>query len=88
MSNKLDVLERLRVTQCCDPVIDGILGAAIEEIEALRRSPARFTDDDLERIVIEEFAKMEKGGYMVIHDIDLTLARRVAERLRSEYQNA
>lgn len=30
------LLTTLKGTQCCDPVIDGLLGAAIEEIERLR----------------------------------------------------
>jgi hypothetical protein len=34
---------RLKSTQCCDPVIDGLLGAAIEEIERLRQTIARLT---------------------------------------------
>ncbi len=42
-----DVLVRLKATQCCDPVIDGLLGAAIEEIERLRKSVLNRQGDDL-----------------------------------------
>jgi|GEM_PF-5188774 len=32
----VDILARLKATQCCDVAINGLLGAAIEEIERLR----------------------------------------------------
>ena len=32
-----NLLGRLKSTQCCDPVIDGMLGAAIEEIQRLQQ---------------------------------------------------
>lgn len=37
---------------------------------------------DNERIVIEEFSRMERGGITITRDAELTLARRVARRLR------
>jgi hypothetical protein len=41
-----------------------------------------LSDDDLERIVMEEFGRAEAEGLRISRDIELTLARRVAFRLR------
>jgi hypothetical protein len=31
-----DIIVRARQTQCCDPIIDGVLGSLIKECEDLR----------------------------------------------------
>ena len=44
---------------------------------------ALMTNDDLERIVMEEFSKAESKGFKLILDCDVFLARSVAARCRA-----
>jgi hypothetical protein len=40
-----DIIVRARQTQCCDPIIDGVLGSLIEECENLRSRIEAMTAD-------------------------------------------
>jgi len=42
-----DLLARLKATQCCDIAINGLLGAAIEEIERLRAALEQIAEMQL-----------------------------------------
>ena len=46
------------------------------------RAFACLTDDELERIVMEEFSKAESEGCHIARDCEVFLARRVAARCR------
>lgn len=76
-----DILARLRATQCCDTVIDSLLGAAIGTILSLRgenerlRSFVRPADlEELEReseIVANYVQKIQPGAHSVYEVLDL-----------------
>jgi hypothetical protein len=48
----------------------------------------RLTDDELEKIVMEEFARAARNGFGVTHEGEVTLARMVAVRMRKIAQDS
>lgn len=45
-----------------------------------------LTDDDLERIVMTVFSKLEFAGLIIGRDCEVTLARAVAVKMRRIYE--
>jgi hypothetical protein len=55
-----EIIDRIKATQCCDPAIDGVLGAALEEILDLNNHVACLEQDRDELEIWVEDLQSEK----------------------------